>query len=75
MKRTLKLFYETSDQQYYILYQSPGIDLLFKVDNINPMMLSRVYENAWFKSSHDRAKVIEEMEVFVKTEIEKLNGY
>lgn len=73
--KKLNLFFEPSEEQYYVLYRSPGVDLLFKVDQVNPTMLSRVIEVALFKSSHDRAKVIEEMEIFVKNEIEKLQGY
>jgi len=69
----MKLFYEPLEQQYYVLYQSPGKDLLFKVDQVNPTMLSRVYENAIFLSSHERSKLIEEMEKFVKNEMKKLN--
>jgi hypothetical protein len=44
------------------------------VDNLNPTMLTRVLEVAWFKSNQERAKVIEEMEVFAKREIENLNN-
>lgn len=73
--KKLNLFYDPINEQYFVLYRSQGIDLLFKVDQVNPTMLSRVIEVAWFKSSHDRAKVIEEMEEFVKKEIENLNQY
>ncbi|PRB00679.1 hypothetical protein CQ046_17785 [Chryseobacterium sp. MYb7] len=51
-----------------------GVDLLFRVDNLNPTMLTHVIEVAWFKSSQERSKIIEEMEVFAKREIEKLNN-
>jgi hypothetical protein len=37
-------------------------------------MLTHVIEVAWFKSSQERSKIIEEMEVFAKREIEKLNN-
>lgn len=70
--KELRLFYEPKNEQYYVLYRSPGKDLLFKVDQFNPAMLSRVYENALFLSSHERAQVIEEMEIFIRNEIEKL---
>lgn len=59
MKRTLKLLHEPSTEQFYVYYESPGKTLFFKVDQINPTMLTRV-------------KVIEEMENFAKEEIEKL---
>lgn len=71
----MKLFYEPREQQYYVLYQSPGKDLLFRVDQVKPTMLSRIYENAFFHSRQERDKLIAEMEEFVKTEIEKLNDY
>ncbi|UKB81265.1 hypothetical protein [Chryseobacterium sp. MEBOG07] len=75
MKRTLKLFYEPSQQEYFVYYESPGKSLLFKVDQVNPTMLSRVFENAMFLSTHERSKVIEEMEEFVMNEIKKLNDH
>ncbi|GEN74065.1 hypothetical protein [Chryseobacterium lathyri] len=71
--KKLKFFYEPSEQQYYVLFQSPSKDLLFKVDQVNPTMISRVYENAMFISSHERAKIIEEMEIFAKEQFDKLN--
>ncbi|CAI8816697.1 hypothetical protein EMIT036CA2_20729 [Chryseobacterium sp. IT-36CA2] len=37
-------------------------------------MLTCVLEVAWFKSNHERAKVIEEMEAFARKEIESLNN-
>lgn len=74
MERTIKkLFYEVSEQQYYVFYQNLGSYLLFKVDNVNPIMLSRVIETAWFNTSYERSKVIEEMEIFVKNELTKIN--
>ncbi|WP_027374761.1 MULTISPECIES: hypothetical protein [Chryseobacterium] len=66
MKRTLKLFYEINEQQYYVLYQQLGKDLLFKVNQVNPTMISRVIERAIFINHHERGKIIEEMEQFVK---------
>lgn len=72
MKRTIRLFYEPSTEQFFVLYISPGIEMLFKVDQANPTMISRVTEHAFFNSKHDRDKVIEEMEVFAQNEIRKL---
>jgi hypothetical protein len=72
MKRTIKLLHEPSTEQFYVYYESPGKILFFKVDQINPTMLTRVFENAMFLSSHERGKVIEEMENFAKEEIKKL---
>ena len=46
--------------------------MLFKVDQANPTMISRVTEHAFFKSKYERDKVIEEMEVFAQEEIRKL---
>jgi len=69
MKRTLKLFYEPAAQQYFVLFIEPGKELLFKVDQVNPTMISRVIETAIFKSKHERDKIIEEMEEFVKKQI------
>ncbi|TLX23433.1 hypothetical protein FE904_21995 [Chryseobacterium indologenes] len=66
MKRTLKLFYEINEQQYYVLYQQLGKDLLFKVNQVNPTMISRVIERAIFINHYERGKIIEEMEQFVK---------
>ncbi|MET3035811.1 hypothetical protein ABXT08_06910 [Chryseobacterium sp. NRRL B-14859] len=72
MKKTFKFFFEPSEEQYYVYYESLGKTLLFKVDQVNPTMLSRVFESAMFLSSFERGQVIEEMEEFVKKEFEKL---
>ncbi|WP_185226103.1 hypothetical protein [Chryseobacterium indologenes] len=72
MKRTIKLFYEPASQQFFVLYLANGIEMLFKVDQANPTMISRVTEHAFFKSKYERDKVIEEMEVFAQEEIRKL---
>lgn len=46
--------------------------MLFKVDQANPTMISRVTEHAFFKSKYERDKVIEEMEEFAKKEIKNI---
>ncbi|ROI05437.1 hypothetical protein EGI16_03360 [Chryseobacterium sp. G0240] len=74
--KKMNLFYEPTEEQYYILYRDPGRELLFKVDQINPTMLSRIIERAIFLNSNERGQIIKEMEEFAKTEIEKLEtGY
>ncbi|ANF51761.1 hypothetical protein A0O34_15155 [Chryseobacterium glaciei] len=72
MKRTIKLFYEPASQQFFVFYLANGIEMLFKVDQANPTMISRVTEHGFFKSKHERDKVIEEMEIFAQQEIRKL---
>lgn len=73
--KKLNLFYDPINEQYFVLYRSSGVDMLFKVDQVQPTMLSRIIEVAWFKSKDERSKVIQEMEEFVKKEIENLNQY
>lgn len=46
--------------------------MLFKVDQANPIMISRVTEHAFFKSKYERDRVIEEMEIFAQNEIRQL---
>ncbi|ASW74699.1 hypothetical protein IQ37_15200 [Chryseobacterium piperi] len=70
--KTLKLFYEIKTQQYFVLYRSAGKELFFKVDQVNPIMLSREIEHAMFLNKHEREKIIEEMEEFSREEIQKL---
>ena len=72
MKRTIKLFYEPASQQFFVFYLANGIEMLFKVDQANPTMISRVTEHAFFKSKYERDKVIEEMEEFAKKEIKNI---
>ncbi|MDV7696313.1 hypothetical protein N6B72_05205 [Chryseobacterium soli] len=73
METIKKLFYDIKQEQYYVLYRSPGKDLFFKVDQANPVMISREIEHAMFLTKHERDKVIEEMEEFVKNEFERLS--
>ncbi|WP_412850575.1 hypothetical protein ACL0VS_17950 [Chryseobacterium sp. PMSZPI] len=68
----MKLFYEPSEQRYYVLYLDLGKELLFKVDQVNPTMLSRVIERAMFINSHEIGQTIKEMEDFAKSKIESL---
>lgn len=70
--KKLKLFYEPASEQFFVLLLDQGKEMLFKVDQINPVMISRVIEHAFFTNHHERGKLVEEMEEFAKKEIEKL---
>lgn len=72
MDKKFKLLYEPSSEQFYVMLLAPGTEMFFKVDQTNPVMISRVIEHAFFKDHHERGKIVAEMEEFAKKEIEKL---
>ncbi|WP_131329589.1 hypothetical protein [Chryseobacterium piperi] len=70
--KKIELFYNPKTQQYYVLYRSPGKELFFRVEQLQPISLVREIEHAMFLNKHEREKIIEEMEEFAREEIQKL---
>jgi len=71
----MKLLYDIKEQSYLVLNIMGDGYFLFKVDNVNPPMLSRIIESS-FCPDFQLHKIIDEMGEFAKIEIEKLqNGW
>ncbi len=73
MKPTFNLFYSITDERYYIYYNKDVAVFLFRVDNINPLNISRVTETG-IMSAQLSQKILKEMEEFAVEEFKKLGG-
>ena len=71
MKPILKLLYDISDSHYYIYYSKELAVMLFRVDNINPLNVSRVTEMGVIHHQL-RNSILKEMEEFAISEFRKL---
>jgi len=72
MKRTIKLVYEPIEERYLVIYATDNLCYCYKIDNVNPPMLSRVFEVGY--NPFKKEIIIDEMSVFAKEEMKKLNG-
>lgn len=73
MKPIFKLFYGISDERYYIFYNKDVTVFLFRVDNINPLNISRVTETGVMSSPVSK-QILKEMEEFAVEEFRKMEG-
>lgn len=73
MKPIFKLFYGISDEKYYIYYNKDVSVFLFRVDNINPLNISRVTETG-IMSAQLSKQILKEMEEFAVEEFRKMEG-
>lgn len=71
MKPIFKLFYGISDEKYYIFYNKDVTVFLFRVDNINPLNISRVTETG-IMSAQLSKQILKEMEEFATAEFKKM---
>ncbi|QWA38884.1 hypothetical protein [Chryseobacterium sp. ZHDP1] len=72
MKRTIKLVYEPQEERWLIIYATDSLCYCYKVDNVNPPMLSRVFEVGY--NPYKREEVVDEMSEFVQEEFKKIEG-
>ncbi|GAB0156245.1 hypothetical protein CHRYSEOSP005_15090 [Chryseobacterium sp. Alg-005] len=71
MKPKIRFFYEINEEKYYILYNINLSYVLFRVDNVNPLMFSEV--NSWGAFDNKLGKkIIKEIEEFAEKEFKKL---
>ena len=73
MERTIKLLYDPKDECYLVIYATINLCYCYKVDNVNPVMLSRIFEIGY--NPYKKEKIIDEMGEFAHQEIKRLEGY
>lgn len=71
MKPIFKLFFDVSEQRYYIYYNKDLTVLLYRVDNINPLNISRVTEIGAMHTQISKP-ILKEMEEFAIEEFRKM---
>ncbi|RKT01115.1 hypothetical protein [Chryseobacterium defluvii] len=75
MKSKIRFFFEVNEESYYILYNINMAYVLYRIDNINPLMFSQVASWGAFDNKLGM-KIIKEIEEFALKEFEKLqNGF
>lgn len=72
MKRTIKLVYEPKEERYLIIYATDNLCYCYKVDKVNPPMLSRVFEVGY--NPYKKETIIDEMSEFAKEEMKNLES-